>query len=323
MFAGLVTDYSPAPSIGTQDGGVIRKDLPESYLQATGFQTPDPQYFTARDGFGCALGGADPNKAPVGPRPIQWGEIISYALRQPLIAQAMGIMYLQVSIPIAPALVKSGGWIWLEIDTTNTSNWYAKLLTQTPTAVATYAARLPALAIAQDVFAAICFPPFRQLQLLRWRCPERGRCYLDGFAKSSTLISPSTSDSVTNNNGKIVPGTDTGVQIGWDDEQVTIWINRQIGIAQAKSGPLRLRVRVTAELPFTVLGYRVDVRESTSGPWSSLCTASGTLMARADSAPRSPHPNSASSLRRSKTPAPTRTTGSPNTSRSGVDARWW
>ena len=279
MFAGLVTDYAPAPSIGTQDSGVIRKDLPESYLEATGFQTPNAAYFTARDGFGCALGGATPSTTPVTPRPIQWGEIISYALRQPLIAQAMGIMYLQVSIPIAPALLTSGGWIWLEIDTTNNANWYAKLLAQSPTAVATYAARLPALTTAQDVFAAILFPTVSgNYDSSVAAAQNEADVYLDGFAKIVHANQPVTSDSVTNNNGTIVPGTDAGVQIGWDDEQVTTWINRQIGIAQAQvAPPPPPGSLVTAELPFTVLGYRVDVREATSGPWSSLCTASGIL----------------------------------------------
>jgi len=38
-------------------------------------------------------------------------------------------------------------------------------------------------------------------------------------------------------------------------------------------------VTPVAELPFTVLGYRVDVRQAASDPWSSLCAASGTLNA--------------------------------------------
>jgi len=279
MFAGLVTDYTPAPSVSTQDMGVIRKDLPQSYLEATGFRTPNGQYFTARDGFGCALGGSQPNTTPVTPRPIQWGEIISYALRQPLIAQALGIMYLQVSIPIAPALVKSGGWIWLEIDTRNDANWYAKLLAEKPAAVATYAARLPALTTAQDVFAAILFPTVSgNYDSSIAAAQNEADTYLNGFAKVVHANQPLTSDAVTNGDGSVVPGTDAGVQIGWDDEQVTTWVNRQIGIAQAKAAPPPPPGSlVTAELPFTLLGYRVDVRESGTPDWSSLCAASGTL----------------------------------------------
>ena len=47
----------------------------------------------------------------------------------------------------------AGGWIWVEVDTSNTANWYAKLLGQNAKAVSTYAARLPILTAPQDVLA--------------------------------------------------------------------------------------------------------------------------------------------------------------------------
>ena len=68
------------------------------------------------------------------------------------------------------------------------------------------------------------------------------------------------------------------VQIGWDDEQVTTWVNRQITIAQQLASATPPATPI-AELPFTVLGYRVDVRQNTTDPWASLCAASGTLNA--------------------------------------------
>jgi hypothetical protein len=281
IFAALSSEYTPAVPPLTQPTAIIRKDLPESYLEATGFQTPDPTYFTARDGFGCALGTATPNKTPVTPYTIAWGEIISYALRQPLIAQAMGLMYLQVSIPLTPAQVTGGGWIWLEIDSSSQSNWYAKLVTEQPTAVYTYAARLPSLSsAAQDVFAAILFPTVSanyDAQTMD-TAQNEADLYLDGFAKIVHASQPISSDAVTGDATTIVPGTDAGIQIGWDDEQVTTWVNRQIGIAQAFASPTP-PVTPIAELPFTVLGYRVDVRQATTDPWASLCAASGTLNA--------------------------------------------
>lgn len=298
IFAGLVTEFTPAIVPLSQPAGIIRKDLPESYLEATGFQAPESEYFTAVDGFGCALGSAAPNTTQAVPRNIQWGEILSYALRQPLIAQAMGLMYLQISIPLDPTQVKSGGWIWLEIDASSASNWYAKLITETPSAVVTYAARLPALTSAQDVFAAILFPTiFANYDSATLDTAQiEADTYLDGFAKLVHANQPTTVNAVTggsNNvvlNGAaqiinsneptpaIVPGTDAGIQLGWDDEQVTTWVNRQIQIAQqlASSTPPATPV---AELPFTVLGYRVDVRQNSADPWSSLCAANGTLNA--------------------------------------------
>jgi hypothetical protein len=288
IFSALSTQFTPVTtdlSTFNQPAGAIYKDLPESYLDATGFQTPDSDVFTTGDGFLCSLGStaSAPNINPVSATTINWGEIISYALRQPLIAQAMGLIYSQVSIPLTAAQVAGGGWIWIEIDSSSQSNWYAKLITENPQAVFTYAARLPALtATAQDVFAAVLFPtvPGNYISSVLDSAQYEADLYLDGFAKLLHSNQPTSSDAVTNDSTAIVPGTDAGIQIGWDDEQVTTWINRQVQIAQGLTSPppppLTL---VTPELPFTVLGYRVDVRQHSSDPWSSLCAASGTLSA--------------------------------------------
>ena len=55
------------------------------------------------------------------------------------------------------------------------------------------------------------------------------------------------------------PRTDHGVRLGWDDEQVATWLNRQIDPAAA-----------TADAPMGVLGYRVDAREAGGTSWHSL-----------------------------------------------------
>ena len=276
IFAALKAEYTPVVPPLKQAAGIIRKDLPESFMAANGFSPADPKYFTAVDGFGCAIGAQTPDTTQTPSYTIAWGEILSYALRQPLICQAMGLAYLEISIPLDPTQVAGGGWIWLEIDTSDLGNWYAKLVTETPASVATYAARLPALTAAQDVFAAILFPttPGSYDAATMDATQFEADLYLDGFAKVVHASQPTTSDSVTGDTTAIVPGTDAGVQIGWDDIQVTTWINRQIQIAQAIAGGT-----ATQELPFTVLGYRVDVRQNTTDPWASLCAASGTLNA--------------------------------------------
>ena len=276
IFAALAAEYTPTVPALTQPAGIIRKDLPESFMTATGFAAANPEYFTSVDGFGCAIGSQTPNTAQTPSYTIAWGEILSYALRQPLICQAMGLAYLQVSIPLDPAQVSVGGWIWLEIDTSDLGNWYAKLVTEKPASVSTYAARLPALTTAQDVFAAILFPtvPGSYDAATMDAAQYEADLYLDGFAKVVHASQPTTSDSVTGDTDTIVPGTDAGIQIGWDDVQVTTWINRQIQIAQAIAGGTP-----TQELPFTILGYRVDVRQAATDPWASLCAASGTLNA--------------------------------------------
>jgi hypothetical protein len=282
IFAAINSEYTPALPPLVQPDGPILKDLPPSYLEATGFQTPGSDTFSTGDGFRCSLGSipSTPDKEPLIPQPIAWGEVLSYALRQPLIAQAMGLIYSQVSIPLDPAQVVQGGWIWLEIDTSNQSNWYAKLLAEQPLAVSTYAARLPALAAAQDVFAAVLFPTLAGNYASGFLDPAQDDAdlYLDGFAKIVHASQPTTCDAATGDSTQIVPGTDAGIQIGWDDEKVANWINRQVQIAQELAGTTP-PVAPMPELPFTVLGYRVDVRENAAGPWASLCAASGTLNA--------------------------------------------
>lgn len=280
IFSALSAEYTPTVPALVQPDGRIRKDLPKSYLEATGFQTPDSDLFTAIDGYGCALASSKPNTTPVTPRTIAWGEIISYALRQPLVAQAMGLMYLNVAIPLSTAQVATGGWIWLEIDNSSQSNWYAKLVEENQQAVVTYAARLPALTEAKDVFATILFPTVSANydSATLDAAQLEADLYLDGFAKLVHANQPATADAATGDSKTIVPGTDAGIQIGWDDEQVTTWVNRQVAIAQALAAPTP-PVNPVAELPFTVLGYRVDVRESSGDPWSSLCAANGTLNA--------------------------------------------
>ena len=282
IFAGLASQFTPVPKTLVQPSGTIFKDLPPTYLEATGFQIPDADTFTIGDGFRCSLGSSPVNTTPVGPATMAWGEILSYALRQPLIAQAMGLMYSRVSIPIDPSLINSGGWIWLEIDTANSANWYAKLLGEQPQAVVNYAARLPMLTTAQDAFAAILFPTVPGNYTSGWLDAANGEAdlYLDGFAKVVHAAQPTSSDAVTGDPTTIVPGTDAGIQIGWDDEQVTGWINRQVQIAQGLAAPPPPpSTPINPEVPFTVLGYRVDARQGSGNPWSSLCAASGTLNA--------------------------------------------
>src|ERR1019366_736564 len=227
IFAGLAAQFTPVPKTLVQPSGAIFKDLPPTYLEATGFQIPDADPFPMGDGSRGSRGSSPVNPTPVGPATMAWGEILSYALRQPLIAQAMGLMYSRVSIPIDPSLINSGGWIWLEIDTANSANWYAKLLGEQPQAVVNYAARLPMLTTAQDAFAAILFPTVPGNYTSGWLDAANGEAdlYLDGFAKVVHAAQPTSSDAVTGDPTTIVPGTDAGIQIGWDDEQVTGWIN--------------------------------------------------------------------------------------------------
>src|SRR5205085_3293273 len=51
------------------------------------------------------------------------------------------------------------------------------------------------------------------------------------------------------------------IQLGWEDEQVAIWLNRQAD---------RIGSELTLDAPCGVAGYRVDVRAKGDAEWRSL-----------------------------------------------------
>jgi hypothetical protein len=60
---------------------------------------------------------------------------------------------------------------------------------------------------------------------------------------------------------------DSGVQLGWDDEQLLIWKNRQIQDPATE----------TRQSPMVVRGYRVDVREAGDADWHSVMEVEADL----------------------------------------------
>ena len=293
IFAGLSEQFTPTVPARAASAGGIKKDLPLSYQAAAGFGKADGALFTTDDGYGCDIRGTQPNKVAVTPRKVAWGEIFSYALRQPLIAEAIGLSYLGVRIPLDASTVADGGWLWLEIDTSNSANWYAQLVNasvakpyyQQP--VRSYAARISALTGAQSLFAAVLFPVYPTVPTATSVVVDPAQyeadLYATGFTQIVHAYQPVSADAIVGNDNTLVPGTDAGFQIGWDDEQVTAWLNRQVQAAQAMFAQ-----NPADEFPLGVQGYRVDAREVSDGTadpasptpaWNSLVTVSATVAA--------------------------------------------
>ena len=57
--------------------------------------------------------------------------------------------------------------------------------------------------------------------------------YADGFAKIVHAAQQLTADPLAEKDDGTRPVKETGIRLGWDDEQVTIWLNRQIDPALA------------------------------------------------------------------------------------------
>src|SRR5262249_53300909 len=153
-------------------------------------------------------------------------------------------------------LLAAGGWLYVTLPATTDVG---------PMKI--WATRVPPLSAPRGVFTPALFPvadtvppgPYDDLF-------QEAEDYNDGFVRVAHAAQPRTIDPLHDDDDGPRPAKEAGVQVGWDDEQVTVWLNRQIDPAAA-----------TLDAPLGVHGYRIDVREGTSGPWSSLCHAAGPL----------------------------------------------
>jgi len=257
----------------------VMKALPPSYTNAFPYSRPSqPELFLDGDGYCCEVQGQAPlitvPSAPNPPAPantIAWGQILSYILRQPLLAQACGLLY-KTTINIPAALVKTTSWIYFGIDTLNPANPFASDA-KLPDHIRSYAARLPALTADRKIFAASLFPVLPTSSALLATPDQEAQIYDDGFAQVVHGYQPPTVDTATGTTTGIVPGAEPGIQLAWDDEQVTIWLDRAVGLLRDRANG----TSVNPESPLGVVGYRIDVSPSGANAWATLCGVSGSL----------------------------------------------
>jgi hypothetical protein len=246
----------------------IKKQLPASYTGAFAFERPRTDDAGVGDEFGCALrdviGGDKSDPKPSDQ--VSWGQVIAYALRQPELAAALGLLYRDLQVLVDDvAQLKDGGWLYLELDPTAPGQ-----IVPPPNAIRSYAARLPALDEAQrGLFAAVLFPVGQTSQAGYDEPLAEAAIYDDGFAKIMHSFQPDTADAASTGHNKLRPATDCGIDLGWDDEQVVIWNNRQLESARVRLGGAAMKPSV--EAPLGVAGYRIDVRPDGVGGWKSLC----------------------------------------------------
>ena len=251
----------------------IMKALPPSYTQAIPFSRPrDPSLFVIGDGYGCAVSAQDPGtKLPKPAATVAWGQILSYVLRQPALAAACGFVY-PTSLTLSSTLVAGVSWVSFAIDTSNPANPFVSDLAN-PDAIRSYAARLPPLTTDRKLFAAALFPVVATPDATLAVPDLEAETYDDGFAQIIHCHQPPTFDTATGGTSGLSPGAEPGIQIGWDDEQVTVWLDRQVGLLRDRAND----TSTNPEAPLGVLGYRVDVHESTETTWHPLCAVTGSL----------------------------------------------
>jgi hypothetical protein len=275
LFNKFKTDQTPAVSpVKSLTNVRILKSLPESYTSAFPFEQPRTPFANPAENFGCSLRAQNPGD-PASPPPPQtwsWGKFISFALRQPRFAQELGLLY-PLTLPINPDDIKNGGWIYFRVDAGNAANPF---VSAPAGSVRSYASRVPALAATpRPLFAATLFPVVDAIpNESDYDDPQiEAETYDDGFAKIVHVHQPVSTDAAIEDRNQVKPGTDAGVQIGWDDEQVTIWFNRSLQTALS----LQTAVPDAIECPLGVQGYCVDVREAADANWHSLCQGSANI----------------------------------------------
>ncbi len=243
----------------------VFKRLPRTYCGAFNFTTPKTKNAVTDDSYQCAVKAAKyqpdfKRSADV----VSWGKVFAYLMRQPLLARPAGMIY-QTSLPIDASYFPNGGWLF--VDLASESDYRAEQNAD-DTFIKRYAARIPRLVQgeARQVFAPILFPvtnsPTGNYDELFTEVAE----YDDGFAKIVHCQQPPNRSLLEEENDGAHPVKDTGIRLGWDDEQILIWYIRQM--LGDPDGQLSGRL----DAPMGVFGYSIDVRQTAEpeNNWESL-----------------------------------------------------
>jgi hypothetical protein len=260
-------DPAPAPA-SRPPGKQIKKHAPLSYRQAVGFASARTPLLVSDDTYDCAIHSPPirPFRVRTPPNPlVPWGHVMSLVLRQPVLAEALGLVRpLSIALP-TPDFYKDGGWLYVSLAPASDA---AALVGMTD-GLKSYAARVPPLDAPRSLFTSVLFPvaatvppgPYDDLF-------QEVIDYDDGFAKAAHCTQPRCADLLREIDDGSRPINDIGVRLGWDDEQVTVWLNRQVDSDPAV---------IALDAPMGVFGYRVDARKAGDTAWNSLCQAKGPV----------------------------------------------
>jgi hypothetical protein len=257
LEATLPIDTTIGPVDPRRAGTQFLKYAPPPYRDASGYSDGRNPYLVTDDRYHCALKTPPPPGTVLksDPPPLPWGKVLALALRQPLLAEAIGLVR-PLTVDPSAGFFDDGGWLYVTLAAGSEGAGLLSL----PDGLKSYAARVPPLRSARSLFTSVLFPvaavpPAASYDELFREVVD----YDDGFAKTVYAQQPMRLDPLGEDDDGSRPHADLGVQLGWDDEQVATWLNRQIDPAAA-----------TQDAPMGVLGYRVDARESGTPSWHSL-----------------------------------------------------
>ncbi|HJR08189.1 MAG TPA: hypothetical protein VJ842_13085 [Pyrinomonadaceae bacterium] len=254
----------------------VKKYLPLSYRQAFNFTTPRTRNAVTDDSYRCAVRDAGLVAGfERSPDEISWGKVFAFALRQPLLARQLGMIY-QTKITIKDTYFPQGGWLYVDLAV---GSDYREQLDADPNFIQRYAARIPTLTPdtpPRQVFAPLLFPVRLKAKKTDPDPDPDGTydelfieaaAYDDGFAKIVHARQPFSRDLLAEEHDGAHPVKDAGIRLGWDDEQILIWYMRQMMVDDSVSDASK-----RLDAPLGVFGYAIDVRETADpeNAWDSL-----------------------------------------------------
>lgn len=226
----------------------IRKYLPLTYRKAFNFTNPRTRFAITDDEYHCIIKNKDKKitDAPSKRDYISWGKFIAFIIRNPLLAEKAGLIY-KSKIPIKTGDFEKGGWLFAK---------FAQGSSYQNVETSVYAAKIPALKDDRKLFASVLFPVKETAanNSTYDAVMQESILYNDGFAKIVHASQPVNQDFLQETDVSNPPLKDIGLRLAWDDEQLTIWGNRQ----------LRQKDEITdlpVDAPLGVFGYKIDVRE--------------------------------------------------------------
>lgn len=255
----------------------LRKYLPHSYRQAFPFVKPRTSLAVTDDTYHCLMQ-CPPDPTPPPPATvIGWGEALAFAMRQPRLAEALGLIFsLNVPLDAAPRL-ENGGWLWVELAAA--SDYFTQV--SIPDFLRTFATRVPPLPTGstRSLFTPVVFPVSENAAEVATlgnfdKVFVEAVRFDDGFSKIVHARQPLSADPLDEEGAGAPLGRDEGVQFGWDDEDILEGQNRALGSPPDGEDPVLA--------PRGVFGYRVDVRRHGSVDWISLSKVNAPLSVGVD-----------------------------------------
>ncbi len=265
VFATLAAQFNikPLGDIAPAVNGnhYIQKYLPLTYRNAFNFTNPRTPFAKTDDSYACAVRSAVVNPAfvPSDPTEVSWGQVFAYLLRQPDLARTVGFIQ-SGTIPITDDTFKNGGWLWVDI--ADGSDFFTDAQAD-HTLIKKYAARIPSLKTGNDrnIFAAVQFPVLNDIYLVPAGNFDpvflEATEYDTGFSKIVHSYQPLNNNFIKEEEDpESLPTKDLGIRLGWDDEQLLIWQNRQMFEDPSLAPGSGVRV----DSPLGVSKYRIDTR---------------------------------------------------------------